>query len=294
MQRRAFLASAGVAALAGCSGDGDPGNDGSTTTAPSDPGGGTTSGDPAFELRGAKFPDTRALNNPTAFAIGVRNAGTAAGTFRSALETKVGDGEWKTAGEIEMTIGAGETGEWHSPRFIPQYLTTLHYRLAAFDEAWSIEITPKRPDFSIGYEVPNGLFMTILGGSFEAEYPTPNDETTTDGAANGTATGGATPTPTTPGDGEVWAVLRVDVRNRREEPRTMPPASSFVLEVDGVRRSQHQGVSATPYEGGELQGRGGHRGDLVYAVPAGTRARDLEVTWEWSLPDGDVKAIWTK
>jgi hypothetical protein len=293
MRRRAFLASAGLAALAGCSnGDGSAG-DGSTATPTSPTSTGTASGEPEFELRGAKFPDARALNNPTTFAIGVRNAGTASGTFTSALETKVGDGEWTTAGEIEMPLEPGETGEWHSPRFVPQYLTTLHYRLAAFDETWSIEVVPKRLDFSNFYAVPNELYITVLGGSFEAEYPTATNETATDGT-NGTATDGPTPTPTTPADGGIWAVMRVDVRNRRQESQVAPPASSFVLEADGERRPQHQEVTDAPYEGGELAGRTVRRGDLVYAVPAGTRARDLRMTWEQSFPEGDVKAIWTK
>jgi hypothetical protein len=280
MRRRAFLASAGIAALAGCSN-----GDGSSSTATSTPTP-TGSGSPDFELLGVEAPDTRALNVPTTFAIGVENTGSGKGTFTSALETKVGDdGEWETAGEVEMGLAAGERGEWRSPRFVPQYLTTLHYRLVAFDETWSIEITPKRLDFSHYYTTPNGLYINVLGGSFEREFPTPS---------NDTEEGTTTPEPTTAPDGETWAIMRVEVRNRLEEPQTIPAASTFVMEVDGERRSQHQEVSDDPYEGRELDARTITRGDLVYAVPEGTRARDVTVWWEQSLPNGDVKAIWTK
>lgn len=280
MRRRAFLASAGIAALAGCSnGDGS----GATPTPTR-----TETGPAEFELRGVEAPDTRSLNVPTTFAIGVRNTGGTEGTFTSALEQRVNGGEWKTAGTLEMPLAPGETGEWHSPRFVPQYLGTLDFRLAAFDETWSIEIVPKRLDFTHYYAVPNGLYLNVLGGSFESEYPTPGNETTSDGTAE------PTPTPTTPTDGGEWAVMRIDVRNRLEEPQTTPPASAFVLEVDGERRPQHQAVSDDPYRSTELAGRTVTRGDLVYAVPAGTQANDIRLWWEASLPDGDVKVIWTK
>jgi hypothetical protein len=88
--------------------------------------------------------------------------------------------------------------------------------------------------------------------------------------------------------------MRIGVRNRLEEPGSTPDPSEFVLEVDGERRPQHQEVSGDPYDGGELAGRTVERGDLVYAVPEGTRARDITLWWESSLPGGDVEVIWTK
>ncbi|AZH26499.1 hypothetical protein [Haloplanus aerogenes] len=283
MRRRAFLASAGIAALAGCSN-----GDGSTTATPTP----TETGAPNFELRGARFPGNKTLNVVTNFIIAVENTGSAAGTFRSPLQMKVGDGEWKTAGEVEMPLDAGETGEWHSPDFLPQYLTTLHFRLGAFDETWSIKIHPRELDFSHYYAVPTGLYINVLGGSFESTYSTSGNETAD--TTNDTATPAATTTPVSAPDEKAWAVMQVDVRNRLEEPHDAPPASSFVLEVDGEQMPQHQEVSANPYEGGELAGRTVRRGELVYAVPEGTRARDIRLVWEASLPKGDVKAIWTK
>jgi len=284
MRRRAFLAStAGIAALAGCS------NGESSTTATPTPSG---TGSPNFELRGARIPGSRTLNVATQLVIAIENTGSAAGTFTSPFEMKVGDGEWKTAGELEMELDAGETGEWHSTEFIPQYLTTLHFRLGAFDETWSIEITPRKLDFSHYYAVPTGLYINVLGGSFESTYSPSGNETAT--STNGTATPTPTTTPKSAPDGKTWAVMLIDVRNRLEEPKDTPPASSFVLEVDGERMPQHQEVSDNPYEGGELAARTVTRGELVYAVPAGTQARDIRVWWEQSLPKGDVKAIWTK
>jgi hypothetical protein len=297
MRRRAFLASAGIAALAGCSN-----GDGSATATPT--GTSTNAGSANFELRGTRFPGSQTLNVVTQFVIAVENTGSASGTFTSDLQMKVGDGEWETAGTLEMDLAAGETGEWHSPEFLPQYLTTLHFRLDAFDETWTIRIDPRELDFGNFYAVPTGLYINVIGGSFESAYPTSTNGTTSDGTddtltvetATATPTGTATPTRTaTPApEGQTWAVMKVDVRNRLQEPQEAPPASSFVLEVDGERRPQHQDVSDTPYEGGELAGQTVRQGDLVYAVPAGTQARDVTVWWEQSLPKGDVKAIWTK
>jgi hypothetical protein len=290
MRRRAFLAStAGLAALAGCSSGDDSTAATGTGTATSTPSG-TRS--PNFELRGTRIPGARTLNVSTRLVIAVENTGSAAGTFTSPFEMRVGDGEWNTAGELEMGLDAGETGEWRSTEFIPQYLTTLHFRLGAFDETWSMEITPRKLDFSHYYAVPTGLYINVLGGSFESAYSASANETA--GSTDGTPTPAPSTTPKSAPDGKAWAVMLVDVRNRLQEPQEIPSASSFVLEVDGERMPQRQEVSETPYEGGELAGRTVRRGELVYTVPAGTQARDIEVWWEQSLPKGDVKAIWTK
>jgi len=286
MRRRAFLAAAGTTALTGCS------NGGGSTATPTSTATSTGTGSPNFELRGAEFPDTRSLNVPTVFAIGVENVGTGRGTFTSTLETRTDDGEWREATTVEMSLAAGETGEWHSPRFVPQYLTTLHYRLDAFDETWSIEVTPRRLDFGNYYAVPNGLTLNVLGGSFESSTAAVREGGTTNGTAtNGTATNG---TATTLPDGQSWAVMRLDVRNRLEEPVTTPAADEFVLEVGGESRPLHQEVTDDPYESTSLAGRTITRGDLVYAVPEGTEPDDLTLRWGTSLPDGDVESIWTK
>jgi hypothetical protein len=288
MRRRAFLASAGIAALAGCSNGDSPDDATATSTGTSTSTGTfTDSGNAEFEFLGVEAPERLSINVPTTFGFGVRNVGSGPGTFTATLETRRGEGEWTQGGEIEMPLSAGETGEWHSPRFSLNYLDTYQFRLPTFDETWSIETTPRQLDFGNYYAVPTGLFINVLGGSFEPAYPT-----TDDGTANDTAT----PEPRTPApdEGDVWAVMRVDVRNRLEEPQSTPDPSEFVLEVDGERRPQHQEVSDDPYDGGELAGRTVERGDLVYAVPEGTRARDITLWWKSSLPGGDVEAIWTK
>lgn len=279
MRRRALLGSVGAVALAGCSTDGESTT---ATPTPSSTPPNTGTGTANFELVTAEFPETRALNVPTVFGIAIRNTGSAKGTFTSALETKVGDGEWKKAGTLEMPLAAGETGEWHSPRFVPQYLTTLYYRLAAFDETWSIKITPRRLDFSNYYAVPNGLYINVLGGSFES------------GSTDGSTTATETATMPAPPDGKTWLVMRVDVRNSLDESQSAPDASTFTLTVDGESRSLHRNVTDDPYRGGSLDAKTVRRGNLVYAVPTGTTANDITMSWSASLPEGDVKAIWTK
>ncbi|SEA09058.1 hypothetical protein SAMN04488065_1784 [Haloplanus vescus] len=291
MRRRAFLASTGIAALAGCS-TGDSSTDGTAT--PTSTATSTESGEPNFEIRGTRFPSTQTLNVATTFVIAIQNTGTGDGTFTSELETKVGDGEWGTAGEIEMDVPAGETAEWHSPEFTAQYLTTLYFRLADFDETWSIEITPRELDFGNYYAAPNGLYINLLGGSFESSYPTSDDSGNTTATSTTTATATPTTTPTSAPDGKTWAVISADVRNRLQEPLTTPPADSFELTIDGESQPQHQEVSDNPYESGELEGRTVIRGELVYAVPEGTTVDDIEVVWSQSLSKGDVKSIWTR
>ncbi|MFC7255026.1 hypothetical protein ACFR97_11525 [Haloplanus litoreus] len=279
MRRRAFLASAGLAALAGCSNGGESGSTATPTSTP------TGTGSPEFEFRTVEAAESTPLNDPTAFAIVVENTGTGEGTFTSALEQKVGDGEWQTAGELEIPLSAGETGEWHSPRFTLQYLGTIQFRLAAVDETWSMEVVPAEYDFGVRYATPTGLFVNVLGGSFESTYPTTGTET---------ATNESTPTPTAPADDQVWAVMRVDVRNRLEEAQSTPDASTFTLDVDGEERPLRREVASDPYEGGSLAGRTVRQGELVYPVPSDTNVRDLRMTWTQSYDEGDVKVIWTK
>jgi len=288
MRRRAFLGAVGMAALAGCSNGTDSSTPTPTPTATTTS---TGSGTPEFEFLGVSMPDTVQLNMPTAFELAVRNVGSAEGTFTSPLEDRMGDGEWRRIGEIDMTLAAGETGRWQSPRFTPRYLTTLHYRLTAVDETWSMKVVPKQLDFGNYYATPTGLYLNALGGTFETEYPTPDERT----ATNGTATAEPTRTPTAPDDdGNVWLVMRLDVRNRLEESQSTPAAEEFVLEVDGERRSLHQEVAEDPYEGGPLAGQTARRGELIYAVPEGTQARDLTLSWGHSYEGGDVRAVWTK
>ncbi|WP_049934832.1 hypothetical protein [Haloplanus natans] len=277
MQRRAFLGTLGATVVGGCAG-----NDGSETdpTATPTPTPSTSTnggrGSAAFEFVGVQAPDSVQLNVPESFTVTVRNVGSADGTFTSPIRIKIGDAEWRTAGELSVSVPAGETREWQSARFVPRYLDPIRFRIVAFDEQWSTQVTPRTLGFGDSYNVPTGLRFSLLGGSFETAAST---------ATNGTST--AAP------DGEKWAVMRLEVRNRLQEPQDTPAASTFVLEVNGERRPQFQAVSDDPYEGTELDERTIRRGDLVYAVPTGTQASDLTCWWEASLSNGDVKVIWT-
>jgi hypothetical protein len=276
MRRRTFLSTVGMAALAGCSNGDSESTATSTSTPTTTP---TDSGESEFAFRGVEAPDTVALNTPTRFTVGVENVGAGRGTFTSVLETRLGDGEWTEGGTVEMSLAAGETGRWRSPEIVPRYLTTYGFRLVAFDETWSIETGPERLGFGEDYATPTGLLIAVTGGSFESAYTGWDDGT-------------ATPDPVTPTDGDQWLVLEVNVRNRLQEPRPVPPASAFTVEVGGERRPQHQEISTRPYEDGELDGRAGRIGELIYSVPSGTEVGDLTVSLATSFPGGDGKAIW--
>ena len=275
MHRRTFLTTVGVTSIAGCSSS----KSNQTETA-----------SPNVEFVGADAPESVPLNVPRTFSIRLRNTGSSEETFNSPLGVKQNDGEWEKATDVSLTIPAGETKQWNSARFALECLGKYQFKLHGFDATWSIEAVPKRLDFGNFYAVPTGLYINPLGGSFELEYPTEDNRTVT----NQTATSEPTPSPRTPTDGEQWLVMRVDVRNRLEEPQLTPPASKFVLTVDGEPRPLHQDVSDDPYNSHELDGRTVTRSDLVYSVPANTEEKDISLTWSSSLSDGDVKAIWTK
>jgi hypothetical protein len=272
MDRRTLLGAAGMAVVAGCS-NGDSSGSGATgTPMPTRTKTGTGSAD--FEFEGVQAPDSVALNDTLAFAIRVRNVGSGRGTFTSGLSTKVNDGEWRAVeGEVSMTLDPGEPGVWESPELTPRYLGTLAFRLDAVEETWRIEVAPKRLSFGERYTTPAGLLLSVLGGSFESTAPD----------------GNGTPAP----DGMVWAVMRVDVRNSRQEAQSTPAPPTFALAVDGVSREMDLSATDDPYEDSSLAGRGGRRGDLVYAVPEETTAEDVSVTWERSSERGELRAVWS-
>ncbi|MFB6108195.1 MAG: hypothetical protein ABEJ82_05045 [Haloplanus sp.] len=285
MRRRTLLASLGTTVLAGCNGsNAGSGSDSTPTATPTRTVGKTPTATFPFEFTGVDAPETVQLNVPFTFAVGVRNAGERERTFVSKLSLKVDDGEWRTAsGQMQMTLSPGEKGVWKSPRGIPRYLGTYHYRLEAFDETWQTEIVPKKLDFSKRYATPKGLYVNVLGGRFESQYPTPG------GSNDTSATSVSAP------EGKVWLLLRVEVRNSTQSPMKSPPAEEFVVHVGGESyHPDYQEVTDDPYERMELGARTVTRGDLVYAVPKGTTAKDLTVTWAESLPGGDVKAVWSK
>jgi hypothetical protein len=276
MYRRTLLGAAAMTVVAGCSNGGSADSESTatgtpTSTATTTP---TGTGSATFEFETVDAPETVELNEPLSFAIRVRNVGSGRGTFTSGLSTRIDDGEWRALeGEVSMTLDAGEAGVWESPELTPRYLATVDYRLEAVDETWTIEVVPKRLSFSERYTTPDGLLLSILGGNFESTYP---DE-------DGTAAP----------EGDVWAVLRIDVRNSSQGTRTTPEASTFSLDVDGESAELDQSVTDDPYESRSLPSRGAVRQDLVYAVPEGTTAEDLSVTWERSTERGDLRAVWS-
>ncbi|MFB6123902.1 MAG: hypothetical protein ABEJ78_10650 [Haloferacaceae archaeon] len=293
MRRRAFLTSLALVPLAGCS-NGSPGSstDTASPTATSTPPATTsTAGETPtetfpFELVRIDARDTVQLNVPFGFAISVRNTGSQARTFRSKLSMKVGDGTWQSVdGEIRFDVPAGEVRTWQTPARRAGYLQTYRYRLEAFDATWTTEIVPKRLDFGLSYTTPTGLSLNVLGVAFEKRYS----------GSDGTATaGGDASAPTAP-DGHVWAVFPVTARNRAESPQSTPAPDEFVLSIDGeTYRPTSADVSGNPYRRVTLDPETSRRGELVYAVPEGTSANDVEVTWGASLQRGDVKVTWDK
>jgi hypothetical protein len=271
MRRRPFLSIAALATLAGCStgsnADGQAAND--------------TGG---FELIGIEAPNQVPSTAQVRFSIRVRNVSSGRQTFSSPIELQTTEGEWRPVDTVSLSLDAGETGNVQTAQLAMPYLGIRKYRLPEFDETWAIEVRPLQLSFGESYLVPNGLIVSVIGGKFESQYPT----------ANSSASQTSTPTPTTPPDGNVWLIMRVDVRNRLQNERLQAPKpAQFSLTTKETQRQLHRGVAVDPYKGGPLASRTVRRGSLVYAVPPEIQASDITMTWEASLADGDVRAIWS-
>lgn len=270
MRRRPFLSTAALAALAGCS----TGSDANVQT-------GDDSG--GFELVGIEAPVQVPSTAQVRFTIRVRNVSSGRQTFSSPIELQTAEGDWRPVDTVSLALDAGETGDVQTAQLAMPYLGTREYRLPEFDETWAVEVRPLQLSFGESYLVPNGLIVSVIGGKFESEYP----------IANSSANQTTTPTPTTPPEGNVWLIIRIDVRNRlQDESLQAPKPAQFSLTTEGAQRQLHQDVAVDSYEGGALASRTVRRGSLVYAVPSGTEAADITISWEASLADGDVRAIW--
>jgi hypothetical protein len=271
MRRRPFLSTAALTALAGCS-------------TGSDSDGQTANGTGEFELVGIESPDQVPSTAQVRFTIRVRNTSSERQTFSSPIELRTDEGDWRVIDTVSLALDAGETGDVQTGQIAMPYLGTRTYRLPAFDETWAVEVNPLQLSFGESYLVPNGLIVSVIGGKFEPEYPTGGSP------ANQTAA----PTPMTPPDGNVWLIMRVDVRNRLQgESLQAPEPAQFSLTTKGTQRQLHQDVAVDPYEGGSLASRTVRRGSLVYAVPSGTKSADITMSWRASRPEGDVRAIWS-
>lgn len=269
MRRRPFLSTAALAPLAGCS-------------IGSNANGQTANGTGGFELAGIESPNHVPSTAQVRFTIRVRNVSSGRQTFSSPIELQTPEGDWRSVDTVSLSLDPGETGEVQTTQIVMPYLGTRKYRLPAFDETWAVEIHPLQLSFGETYLVPNGLIVSVIGGKLESAYPPASS------SANQTAT------PTTPPDGDVWLIMRVDIRNRlQDQSLQAPKPTQFSLTTEGTKRQLHQDVAVAPYEGGSLASRTVRRGSLVYAVPSGTKSADITMSWEASLPEGDVQAIWS-
>jgi hypothetical protein len=271
MRRRPFLSTAALATLAGCS-------------TGSDADGQTAEGAGGFELIDIEAPNRVPSTAKVRFTIRVRNASSERQTFSSPIELQTPAGEWRTVDTVSLSLDAGETGDVQTAQLAMPYLGTRKYRLPALDETWAVEVRPLQLSFGESYLVPNGLIVSVIGGKFEPEYP----------IANSSANQTSTPTPTTPSDGNLWLIMRVDVRNRlQDETLQAPEPSQFSLGTKGIQRQLRQEVAVDPYEGGPLDSRDVRQGSLVYAVPPDIQATDVTMAWAASLSEGNVKAVWS-
>jgi hypothetical protein len=271
MRRRFFLSSLGLTALAGCSSNENSDN--------------PNSGEGGFELVSLDVPRQVPSTAQVTFRFQVRNTSSQRNTFTSPIEERQGD-TWTQVDEVSLPLDSGETGTTQSSQLPFPYLGTRQYRLAAVNRTWSISTVPLQLQFRDQYVVPDGLLISVLGGSFETTYPQPDNET----ARNETVTS----TPTTPSSDNIWLIMRVDIRNRSQDnPVQSPDPSEFTLTTNGQRRQPNQAIATDPYESRMLDPRMVIRGSFVYSVPSDTAPDDVRMSWETSYSEGRLKAIWS-
>lgn len=293
MRRRRFLATVGVtASIAGCSGGDSDGNEaggGSTPTATAtltststETATRTATPEPAsFELVSVNSPDTIEIESDYQIEFTIENTGEQHGVFTSPLSYRTPRGNWQTSNErLRLEVPAGQEATWTGQAVTFDYMQEIEFRLDTLRATWSLQVVSKTLSFGRPYVNPDGIELAVTNLSFADFYEYSIDQY--DYVEE-------------PPDGSQWLFVTVHAENVSGSPEYAPLSQDFVALVgDQQFDSTMYRRDTQAYDGGEIQAGVVRRGDVLFAVPAGASASNIEVVWSESYYDGDVAAYWSE
>lgn len=265
MNRRTALSLVAGAALAGCSGSGDP-EPTATETA-------TVAGSEGLSVTGLETPDTVPLNTLYGVVAEVENPTETRRRFDSAVSVRL-DGEWRTTdATLSSEVPAGETVQVGArlPGF--QFLGTYEVRVDATGETRPVEAVPLELPFGESFRTPRGLAVAVLGGEFTSTY----------------RGGGENTTARTPSPDRQWLVATVRVENPTGESVGFPPYAAFVAAVGGER----YGVAVTDADAPVTVSSDRRTLELPYLVPADVTSDGLSIRWQPTYGGRRTGAVWS-
>ncbi|MFC7141893.1 hypothetical protein ACFQMA_18910 [Halosimplex aquaticum] len=294
MNRRAFLATA-AAVTAGCgqterTTDSPSGDDGPATETRSSGGGPATDSPTRTEtatvapasvgVTDVSVPSTIEIGTAGTLSVTLENAGGQSGSFSSAVEAKVGTGEWTaTDATVEATVAAGESVTETVDLPPNHYVEPASYRLADADPVARTRFVAREIPLGETHLLPNGVALSVHDVGF--------GETYTYESSGGEKT--AEPT-----DGDKWAVGTVRAENTADEPARAPLVSDIgFFRGEEEYSFQHLSDNRDRYRGGELEPGSVSEGDLPANVPVAAERAALRVEYSESFEEGQITVNWT-
>lgn len=299
MKRRQVIAMCGGAALAGCSGQTEPGtgDEGPTptkteqATSTPDTEAETTSESPTdtsepaeFELVEYEFPEQVEIDEQFTPAITIQNSGEQASEYEAPLwVTVAGGNEWQEVGQWEWSTvepgekdTAGASGPWSF-----EYLYELEFRLGEFDQTTSLDVVTKQ--LSIGQEYTTPWDTQIVVQSIELTeqytYEDHNGETR----------------PKDAPDGKQWAFAELRAENTADKIAELPTKFDMLLLADN-RQYEYEIITDREgaYEGGDVQPGVVEEGWLGFEIPADVTADSLAFVYSPITSEGELAIRWAK
>jgi hypothetical protein len=303
MQRRRFIALAGMSALAGCGSDGSDSDGAVDSTAKTDatptraetnspesptdtPTPTPTSEPAAFELVSYDAPETVEIGADFTMEITIRNVGGQTGTYEDQLYVRGPESDWVESGSWTFTdVGAGETAtaSFTEPvRF--DYLTRYEFRLGTFAETTAVQTVSATVTWGGEYTTPAGYRIRVEQPDVQPTYESEDyDGTIVD---------------VEPENGGQWAFVTIWVKNEAGQANYSPLASEFGLlygskQADGETILVDDPINRDdPFDGGELQPGVERRGWIAFQVPDDLDVADLTMAWSQETYNGQIGVRW--
>ena len=304
MQRRRFIALAGVSVLAGCGSDGSDGGGAVDSTAntdatptrtepnspesPTDTSTATATSEPAaFELVSYDAPETVEIGADFDMEITIRNVGGQTGTYEDQLYIRTSESDWVESGSwtfADVAPGETVTGGFNEPVSF-DYLTRYEFRLGTFTETTAVQTVSATAAWGDEYMTPAGYRIRVEQPDLQPTYKSEDY----DGAI----------VDVEPENGGQWAFVDVWVKNETGQADYSPLASDLGL-LYGSKQADGETIliddpinKGEPFNGGELQPGVERSGWIVYQIPGDLAVDNLTIAWAEETIDGQIGVRWS-
>jgi hypothetical protein len=288
MRRRRLLtlSAIGLASLAGCASSEEPGGEDTPaptrtetpTRTPTDTPTQTQteSGEPSFEVE-IDAPAEVEIGESYTVEFIVRNTGTAAGTYESAVYNRFAGEDYAELDTISAEIDPGEEVVWDIADISINLITTEYFYVENGDVEAEVNAVSRKLEFGDGYTTLDDIVLFVFRLEFQDSYTWNSGDREYE-----------EPAP----DGEKWAFLSVEVVNESGGPARIPLARDFSLIANSRQYDDEYVRKSGQYEGGEVQAGIRRTGWIAYSVPSELTKDEIRAVWSEEYSDGQAVVYW--